>query len=88
MMMKIEHSEKYDRFMDAVRLSLLVWRDRGGRDFSQLCDKLDMSERTVRRRFQHPETLTLAELYAWCELYGKDPCELLLQAFEASKCED
>lgn len=87
-MMKIEHPEKYDRFMDAVRLSLLVWRDRGGRDFSQLCDKLDMSERTVRRRFQHPETLTLAELYAWCELYGKDPCELLLQAFEASKREN
>lgn len=83
--MNIECPEQYDRFMDSIRLALLVWRDRGGRDFSRLCDKLEMSERTVRRRFRNPETMTLAELYAWCELHGEDACDVLVRALQSSK---
>ncbi len=83
--MKIDDQERFDRFIDAIRLHLIVWRETGGSGFAELCDKLEISERTVRRRYRSPETLTLEELYAWCELYGKDPCEVLLRAFEAAK---
>ncbi len=83
--MKIDNQERFDRFIDAIRLNLIVWRDKGGIGFAELCNKLEISERTLRRRYRSPETLTLEELYAWCELYGKDPCEVLLKAFEASK---
>ncbi len=79
--MKIDHREKYDRFIDAIRLNLIVWREMGGKGFDDICRKLGISERTARRRYRHPESLTLAEFYAWCELYGKDPCEMLVKAF-------
>ncbi len=83
--MKIEHRDNYDRFIDAIRLNLIVWREMGGKGFAEVCEKLEMSERTVRRRYRSPESLTLEEFYAWCELYGKDPCEVLLKAFEAAQ---
>lgn len=82
--MKIEHEERYDRFMDAVKLNFIMWRRSGRYDFSEISEKLDISERTARRRFNSPETLTLGELFAWCELYEKDPVELLQSAFAAS----
>lgn len=85
--MQIEQLAQYDRFMDAIRLQLIVWREQQGGSFDTLCEKLDMSERTVRRRFRHPETLTLEEFFAWCELYGKDPAEILADAFRAAKTE-
>ena len=46
--------------------------------------KLETSERTARRRFKYTETITLGELFAFCELYDKDPAELLKQAASAS----
>ncbi|MBR7038449.1 MAG: hypothetical protein IKI21_04305 [Oscillospiraceae bacterium] len=79
--MTINDTEKYDRFVDAVKLCLIRWRDGGIRDFAVIAKKLGISERTARRRFNTPGTLTLDELYAWCELYGKDPAAVLLQAF-------
>ncbi len=82
--MKIVHQENYDKFIDAIRLNLIVWREMGGKGFDEVCEKLGISERTVRRRYRCPETLTLEELYAWCELYDKDPCEVLMKAFEAA----
>ena len=87
--MQIENTERYDRFMDAVKLSFLLWRRSGAKDITEIARKLGMSERTARRRFQSPETLTLGELFAWCELYGKDPMELLQTAFtEAGRGEN
>lgn len=85
--MKILHEERYDRFMDAVKLSFIMWRRSGKYDFSEISAKLGISERTVRRRFNAPETLTLGELFAWCELYEKDPVELLQRAFSEGKRE-
>ncbi len=83
--MQIEHEERYDQFMDTVKLSLLMWRKAGKFDFAKIAEKLGSSERTVRRRFQSPETLTLEELYAWCELYDKDPVELLCVAAKEAR---
>ena len=77
---RINDPEQYDRFIDAVRLSLIVWRRSGNGDFSEVSRKLGISERTVRRRFNDPGTLTLQEFFAWCELYGKEPTGLLLNA--------
>ena len=86
MEMQIRHPQQYDRFMDTIKLTLILWRQQGTADFAQIAEKLGISERTARRRFQSPETLTLAELYAWCELCGKDPGELVQRAFrEAGK---
>ncbi len=81
-MTKIDHLESYDRFVDAIKLNLIMWRRNGNQDLSDISKKLGISERTVRRRFNNPGTLTLEELYAWCELYDKDPCEVLQGAFE------
>lgn len=78
--MQIENRERYDRFMDAVKLILILWRRSGNGDLSEIAAKLDISERTVRRRFHSPETLTLGELFVWCESCGKDLSELLLAA--------
>lgn len=83
--MKIQNQEGYDKFIDAIRLNLIVWREMGGKGFTELCEKLEISERTVRRRYRNPETLTLEELFAWCELYDKNPIDVLSQAFESSK---
>lgn len=83
--MKIEDRESYDRFVDAIKLNLIMWRRSGAKDFSEISEKLDISERTVRRRYNTPGTLTLEELYAWCELYGKDPSEVLRGAFHDAK---
>ena len=84
-MTKIDHLESYDRFVDAIKLNLIMWRRNGNQDLSDISKKLAISERTVRRRFNTPGTLTLEELYAWCELYEKDPCEVLQGAFETSR---
>lgn len=86
--MKTDHQEtildqeQYDRFIDAVKLSLILWRRSGNGDFSEVSQKLGISERTVRRRYNDPGSLTLQEFFAWCELYGKEPTELLRQALE------
>ncbi len=85
--MKIEDRESYDRFVDAIKLNLIMWRRSGAKDFSEISEKLDISERTVRRRYNTPGTLTLEELYAWCELYGKDPSEVLRGALLEAKRE-
>ena len=79
--MQIHDQERYDRFMDTIKLSLILWRRSGNSDFSEIAEKLGISERTVRRRFQSPETLTLGELFAWCEISGKDALALLQTAF-------
>ncbi len=83
--MKIEDRESYDKFVDAIKLNLIMWRRSGAKDFSEISQKLDISERTVRRRYNTPGTLTLEELYAWCELYGKDLSEVLRGAFQNAK---
>ncbi|MBQ8928448.1 MAG: hypothetical protein IJ055_09300 [Oscillospiraceae bacterium] len=82
--MQIEHMQAYDRFLDAIRLQLIVWRETEHRDFEEIAEKLGISARTARRRFKHPETLTLGELYAWCELYGKDAAALLAAALSGA----
>lgn len=86
--MKIVYKERYDRFMDAVKLNLILWRRTEGHDLPEIAQKLGVSERTARRRIKYPETLTLGELFAWCELYGKAPTEMLRQAFSATERED
>ena len=75
--MNIQHPARFDQFMDSIRLNLMLWRRAGRYDFNEVAEKLGTSERTARRRFKHPETMTLGELYAWCELYGKDPADVL-----------
>ncbi len=82
--MQINNSQAFDRFLDAVRLQLIVWRETGNRDFDEIAEKLGISSRTARRRFRQPESLTLGELYAWCELYGKEASTLLAQALGES----
>ena len=86
--MQIEHQERYDRFMDAVKLSLILWRRSSDGDLSEIAEKLGISERTVRRRFHSPETLTLGELFAWCEVCGKDALELLQTALREADRSD
>ncbi len=83
--MQIEETERYDRFMDTVKLHLILWRRSGRSDFPEIAEKLGISERTVRRRINSPETMTLGELFAWCELYGKDPTELLASAAQEAR---
>ncbi len=83
--MKFEHPERHDRFIDTIKLQLILWRKNSGKNFDEISEKLDISERTARRRFNIPGTLTLDELYAWCELYDKDPCEVLYTAFSEAK---
>lgn len=82
---KISHPEQYDCFIDAIKLSLIMWRRNGTSDFKKIADKLNISERTARRRYHMPGTLTLQEFFAWCELYGKDPSEQLLLALTKAK---
>ena len=82
---KINHPEQYDRFIDAVKLCLIMWRRNGASDFREIADKLGISERTARRRYNMPGTLTLQEFFAWCELYGKESSEQLLLALTEVK---
>ncbi|MDE5563518.1 MAG: hypothetical protein K2I93_00040 [Oscillospiraceae bacterium] len=86
--MKFEHPERHDRFIDTIKFHLILWRRNSGKDFGEISKKLGISERTARRRFNIPGTLTLDELYAWCELYDKDPCEVLYNAFSEAKKPD
>ncbi len=85
--MKIENMESYEKFIDTIRLNLIVWREMEGKGFPELCEKMEISERTVRRRYRNPETLTLEELFAWCELYGKNPFDVIRQAAEGSSAD-
>lgn len=85
--MKIENKEGYEKFIDAIRLNLIVWREMGGKGFPELCEKMEVSERTVRRRYRNPETLTLEEFFAWCELYEKDPSDVIRQAAESGSAD-
>ena len=78
--MHVNQEEHYIRFMDTIKLTLLLWRDTNRKEMSALAKKLCISERTLHRRFREPQTITLDELYAWCEFYGKDPAELLRSA--------
>ena len=82
--MQINDEERYDRFMDTVKLNLLVWKHAAKHDYSEIAAKLETFERTARRRFKYTDTITLGELFAFCELYGKDPTELLRQAAAAA----
>lgn len=82
--MQIKNEERYDRFMDTIKLNLLVWKRAARHDYGEIAAKLETSERTARRRFKYTETITLGELFAFCELYDKDPTELLKQAASAS----
>ena len=83
--MQIEDPERFDSFMDTIKLNLIVWKRNVRNDYSEIAQKLETSERTARRRFKHIDTMTLGELFAVCEFYGKDAAELLRQAAEAAK---
>lgn len=85
--MKIENVKGYEKFIDAIRLNLIVWREMSGKGFPELCEKMEVSERTVRRRYRNPETLTLEEFFAWCELYEKNPIDVLRQAAESASAD-
>ena len=78
--MQINEQERYDRFMDTIKLNLIVWKHNARHDYSEIARKLETSDRTARRRFKYTDTMTLGELFAICELYEKDPAELLKQA--------
>jgi hypothetical protein len=82
--MQINEQDRYDRFMDTVKLNLIVWKRNARHDYSEIAQKLETSDRTARRRFKYTDTMTLGELFAICELYGKDPVELLKQASAAA----
>ncbi|MCR5718485.1 MAG: helix-turn-helix transcriptional regulator [Oscillospiraceae bacterium] len=75
--MKTDRPEHYDCFLDSVRLHMMLWRRETKLDNAHLAEKMGISERTVRQRFRHPDTMTLAELYGFCELFGKEPSEAL-----------
>ena len=79
-MKQFNHPEQFDSFIDAIKLNLILWREKNALDFPEIAQKLDISERTARRRYKNPETMTLEEFYLWCELYGKDPCQILQSA--------
>lgn len=81
---RIEAQAQYEHFIDAIKLSLILWRRTGDGDFAEVARKLGISERTARRRYNMPGTLTLQEFFAWCELYGKEPAELLRNALHKS----
>lgn len=78
--MEIREQERYDRFMDTIKLNLIVWKRAADYDYGDIAQKLGTSERTARRRIKYIETMTLGELFAVCELYDKNPAELLRQA--------
>ncbi len=86
--MQIENQTEFRRFIDTIKINLLVWRRTGDLSLEEIAEKLGTSVRTVRRRSNSPETMTLEELFAWCELYGKDPEALLIQASHAVKREE
>ena len=86
--MQIENEAEFRRFIDTIKVNLLVWRRTGDLSLEDIAEKFGTSVRTVRRRSNSPETMTLGELFAWCELYGKDPEELLKQASRATKHEE
>ncbi len=83
--MQINDQEQYDRFIDTIKLNLIVWKRSAKKDYSEIAQKLETSDRTARRRFKYPDTMTLGELFAVCELYGKDPAEVLRQAANESR---
>jgi len=81
-MKKINHPEKFDKFIDDVKFNMILWREKNAPDFPEIAQKLGISERTARRRYKHPETLTLEEFYLWCELYEKEASQILLSALK------
>ncbi len=83
-MKHFDHPEHYDSFIDAVKINLIRWRKKSEPDFPEIAEKLGISERTARRRYRSPETLTLQEFYLWCELYKKDPYKILESALHSS----
>lgn len=84
---EIDAQARYERFIDTIRLSLILWRRSGEGDLADVARKLGISERTARRRYKSPGTLTLEEFFAWCELYGKEPNELLRNALDKKDSE-
>lgn len=86
--MQIEDENAFRRFMDTIKVNLLMWRRGGEVSLEEISEKLGVSVRTVRRRCNSPEHMTLGEYFAWCELYGKDPAELLRQAANHSGSRD
>lgn len=61
----------------AVPANILRYMRMLGISMSEMAAKLNMSERSLYRRFQNPGDFTLKEVFIVCDLCGLTPNELL-----------